>query len=1015
MRTVTPLIFFTLLACENKDAVVVDTTESLPATDSAAPVDADGDGVPAEEDCDDNDATVSPDAEEDCDAIDRNCDGDPTAGATDAQSWYTDGDADGFGSGEATLACEPPEGASLADGDCDDADARYFPGAEETDCADPNDYNCDGSVGFADNDGDGFPACEECDDGDAGVNPDAAEICDAVDQDCDGLVDEEVTKTYYQDLDGDGYGDLDFPIEACELPAGYSELSGDCDDGVAAVYPGALELCNTVDDDCDGVTDEDDAVDAATWYNDADSDGYGDPGAATVACEAPSGSVSNSTDCDDGLSAVNPGAAELCNDRDDDCDSVTDEDDAADAATWYSDNDGDGYGDPDKVSRACEAPEGAVSNAEDCDDGAAAVSPEATELCDGDDNDCDGVVDEDDAADAATWYADNDNDGYGDSAITTLACDPPSGYTDDLTDCDDGDSGVNPGAAEVCGGVDDDCDGVTDDLGPASIRAGSLTDSKRFQYSAVTAGAGVLYTNWDADPDAGSVQVAIGSTPGGDDVMAWTDEGSATSATLSGLTLSGAWTGAEYYLSARAANGSAVCEISAVSDAVGVAEGVTWTGSVSDLRANDAYGGYNSNWPQSGYNAVYGAHYFEEINIASGTTVYVQGFGKADAVAASVSSTASSVTNPKDGWVALYANNITVDGTITASGRGYGGGGAGCSFAYPSGCVSGGFGGALGLGGAGGSGAASYSGAGGGGSPGGAGGVGATTGGAGNIFGGGSGSTGCSGSNGRAGGDGTVSNIGGVGGTASSGSPGAAGAGEYVAGGGTGVSGCDNWSGGGGGGYGGGGGGGSQWASTSGEPSGGGGGGTGGVSVGKSANGGAGAGPYGGAGGAGATTGAVGTAGGYAASALNGDSSTDRTLRLGGGGGGGGAGYQEAGGGGGGAGGGAIHLYAYDTLTVGSTARLLANGAGGGGGARDNGGGATSGAGGAGAGGGLRLEAQTLTLNATTPAVSARGAGGSTTNGGTIKLFYDTFSGTVPSSSSAGRVYNAGTGSWDEP
>ena len=74
--------------------------------------------------------------------------------------------------------------------------------------------------------------------------------------------------------------------------------------------------------------------------------------------------------------------------------------------------------------------------------------------------------------------------------------------------------------------------------------------------------------------------------------------------------------------------------------------------------------------------------------------------GKADAVAASVSSTASSVTSPKDGWVALYANNITVDGTITASGRGYGGGGGGCSFAYPSGCVSGGFGGSLGLGGA---------------------------------------------------------------------------------------------------------------------------------------------------------------------------------------------------------------------------------------------------------------------------------------------------------------------------
>ena len=79
------------------------------------------------------------------------------------------------------------------------------------------------------------------------------------------------------------------------------------------------------------------------------------------------------------------------------------------------------------------------------------------------DNDCDGAVDEDDAIDASTWYEDGDGDNYGDPASSTTACDQPAGYTDDATDCDDGDGDVNPGETEVCDGKDNDCAGGVDD------------------------------------------------------------------------------------------------------------------------------------------------------------------------------------------------------------------------------------------------------------------------------------------------------------------------------------------------------------------------------------------------------------------------------------------------------------------------------------------------------------------------------------------------------------------------
>ena len=98
----------------------------------------------------------------------------------------------------------------------------------------------------------------------------------------------------------------------------------------------------------------------------------------------------------------------------------------------------------------------------DCDDGDPAVNPYQDEVCDGIDNDCDGYVDLG-AVDATRWFLDADADGYGCPTCITSACEQPTGRVEDNTDCDDEDPAVNPGAAEVPDGIDNDCDGEIDE------------------------------------------------------------------------------------------------------------------------------------------------------------------------------------------------------------------------------------------------------------------------------------------------------------------------------------------------------------------------------------------------------------------------------------------------------------------------------------------------------------------------------------------------------------------------
>jgi subtilisin-like proprotein convertase family protein len=128
--------------------------------------------------------------------------------------------------------------------------------------------------------------------------------------------------TLYADQDGDGYGNPDVSIQSCATPTGYITDGTDCDDSNDQVYPGAAEVCNGYDDDCDGLLDE--GV-GAVWYADADGDGYGAATASIQACTQPAGYVSSTDDCDDNNNAIYPNATETVNGLDDDCDGMIDD------------------------------------------------------------------------------------------------------------------------------------------------------------------------------------------------------------------------------------------------------------------------------------------------------------------------------------------------------------------------------------------------------------------------------------------------------------------------------------------------------------------------------------------------------------------------------------------------------------------------------------------------------------------------------------------------------------------
>ncbi|MBX2799950.1 MAG: hypothetical protein KTR31_19880 [Myxococcales bacterium] len=336
-------------------------------------------------DCDDSDPARNPDATEVCNEIDDDCDdaiddADDDVDVTGEDVFYRDADEDGFGDAAVTrMACMLPDGFVLNADDCDDSAPGTNPDAVET-CFDETDVNCDGEDPADDADADGVLACEDCDESDKTVG---------------------LPSLRWFDEDGDGYGDVTIQVLSCIDLKGWVSNPDDCVPTNKAINPGATEVCNEIDDDCDNdIDDADDSIDPKTqvvYYRDRDGDGFGNANSSVSRCVQPSDHVLDDTDCDDTSSKI------------------------GDPTPWWPDTDGDGYGDGDvDAVNACDAPIDTVGNDSDCNDGDGGINPDTE------------------------WFQDDDGDGYGDPEFSRIQCEQPPSYVLDDTDCDDTDELVNP-------------------------------------------------------------------------------------------------------------------------------------------------------------------------------------------------------------------------------------------------------------------------------------------------------------------------------------------------------------------------------------------------------------------------------------------------------------------------------------------------------------------------------------------------------------------------------------------
>ena len=337
------------------------------------------------------------------------------------------------------------------------------------------DNNCNGSVDEGNPEGGalcvvagGKGQCgfgvESCSGGDIvceQVNVPEPEVCNGKDDDCNGKID---------DNSVDSGSSCTVPGKAGPCASGVQKCNAGSLVCTQTTFPGA-EICDGADNDCNGATDEENAGGCVSYLADFDGDGFAASGAqAKCLCAKSSPFTATKTgDCNDSSGQAYPGATETCDGIDNNCNFQTDEQGSSGCTNWYVDSDGDGWAASGASSQCLCASSYpyVVKKTGDCDDNNSQRSPGASEKCDGVDNDCDYEVDEAGASGCNPLYWDGDSDGYGaDGASSKCLCAASGSYkATNKGDCDDGDFYKHPGAKEVWDIRDNDCDGVADEDG----------------------------------------------------------------------------------------------------------------------------------------------------------------------------------------------------------------------------------------------------------------------------------------------------------------------------------------------------------------------------------------------------------------------------------------------------------------------------------------------------------------------------------------------------------------------
>jgi len=358
--------------------------------------------------------------------------------------------------------------------DCAKYDATIFHGAQEI--CDGLDNDCEGGVPVEelDKDGDGVRGCDgDCNDNNNQVFPTAQEDCaTSFDDNCDNENNPDDAlncKILYKDEDGDGYGSMDTKCRCVPEPPYLADNSFDCDDTKKEVHPGGYEDCSTaaVDENCDGSFNQQDGLNCKLFYKDGDSDGYG-VAESICACEKFGVySADNVLDCNDNNAQVNPKAKENCLtfEVDDNCNGTANDMDAQNCDPWFEDKDGDGFGVGIAVCICQPQSVYTAPNGEDCNDTNKDVYPGRKEQCSTDyDDNCNKDANEADAEGCTPWWVDQDGDGYAGTQI--CYCKAPANAEDYPEDCCDADPNAHPNQTKYfsdpvnwCNGYDYNCDG----------------------------------------------------------------------------------------------------------------------------------------------------------------------------------------------------------------------------------------------------------------------------------------------------------------------------------------------------------------------------------------------------------------------------------------------------------------------------------------------------------------------------------------------------------------------------